>query len=168
MNYAARFGLVLVVLLTIQTTWLAQLAPFGVPGDLMLLFAIAMGLAGGSTRGAVAGFAAGLALDLFVLTPLGLTAFTYMVVGFIVGSALQGMLRNAPWFPPIAALVATVAGISLYVVLGNLLGQRFRLPNLPTVMAVTATMNTLLIMPTLFLARWIDRAAPDRIMASNR
>lgn len=168
MNYAARFGLVLVLFMTIQTTWLADLAPFGVPGDLMLLFTIAMGLASGSNRGAVAGFAAGFAMDLFVITPLGLTAFTYMVVGFVVGSVLQGMLRNAPWFPPIAAAVASIAGISLYVILGNLLGQRFRLPNLPMVMVVTATLNTLLIVPSLYLARWIDKAAPDRIMASNR
>lgn len=168
MNYAGRFGLVLVLFLTVQTTWLAQLAPFGVPGDILLLFTIAMGLAGGRTRGAVAGFAAGLAMDLFVITPLGLTAFTYMIVGYVVGSVLQGMLRNAPWFPPIAAAVASVAGLSLYVIVGNLLGQQFRLPNLPVVMVVTATLNTVLIMPTLFLARWIDKAAPDRIMASNR
>lgn len=167
MQYALRLGLVIVVFITIQTTWLAEIAPFGVPGDLMLLLTIAVGLVAGPVRGAAAGFAAGFAMDLFVITPLGLTAFTYMVVGYIVGSVLQGMLRNIPWFPPIAALVASVAGVSLYVIVGNLLGQQFRLPNLPVVMIVTATLNTVLIMPTLYLARWIERAAPDRIMADR-
>lgn len=168
MQYAVRLGLVLVVFITMQTTWMAEIAPFGVPGDLMLLLTIAVGLEAGAIRGATAGFAAGFAMDLFVITPLGLTAFTYMVVGYVVGSALQGMLRSIPWFPPIAAAVASVAGISLYVIVGNLLGQQFRLPNLPTVMIVTATLNTVLIMPTLYLARWIERAAPDRMMADHR
>lgn len=168
MQHSLRFGLVLVLLITVQTSWLADLAPFGVPGDLMLLFTIAMGMIAGPVRGAVAGFVAGLTLDLFVLTPLGLTAFTYMVVGYGVGTVLHTILRNAVWIPPVAAFLATVAGISLYVIVGRLLGQEFRLPNLPVVMVVTATMNTLLITPTLFLARWIDNAAPDRMMASHR
>lgn len=168
MQYSLRLILVLVLFLTVQTTWLAEIAPFGVPGDLMLLLAIAMGMVAGPIRGATAGFVAGLALDLFVLTPLGLTAFTYMVVGYVVGTVLQGVLRNAVWIPPVAAFLASIAGVSLYVVVGRLLGQQFRLPNLPTVMLVTATMNTVLIMPTLYLARWIEQAAPDRMMASHR
>lgn len=168
MNHVARFGLVLVIAITLQTTWLADLAILGVPGDLMLLFTIAMGMVAGPVRGASAGFVAGLTLDLFVQTPFGLTALCYLLVGYVVGQVLEGVLRAAVWIPPVAAFVATVGAIALYVMVGQLMGQQFRLSNLPTIVAVTATMNTLFIVPTLFLARWINDAAPDHMMAGYR
>ena len=49
---------------------------FGAHGDLLLLVPIAAGLTVGPERGAIAGFVAGLAVDLLVTTPFGLTALT--------------------------------------------------------------------------------------------
>ncbi len=157
MLLVARQSLVLVVVLTVQTTWMADLAPFGVPGDLLLLLAVAAGLAGGPIRGAVVGFAAGIAMDLVLLTPFGLSALTYLLVGYVVGVVSAGVLRDAAWIPVVATFAATAAGIVVYVVLGQLVGQQFRLPYLPRIVLVTAGINTILCYPALFVARWIER-----------
>ena len=165
---SARFVLVLLLELTVQTTWLADLRPFDAPGDLLLLMAIAAGLVAGPQRGAFVGFIAGLAIDLVLLTPFGLSSLTYIAVGYAVGAVHGGVLRSAPWIPVAAAFVASCLGVLFYVVLGELVGQPFRLPHLPTVVLVTAVINTLLVFPAMAVARWIEQAAPDRMMGALR
>lgn len=164
MNRIVRFSLVLLVLLTIQTTWMADLRPFGVVGDLLLLLSIAGGMAAGPVRGATVGFFAGIALDLVLLTPLGLAALTYLAVGYAVGTVHDGVLRSAPWIPVVVTFVATAAGIGLYVILGQLMGQQFRLPELPRIVVVTSVINAMLAVPALFAMRWVEKAAPDRML----
>lgn len=163
---AVRFSLVLVLGLAVQTTWLSDLRPFGVPGDLLLLLAIAGGMASGPVRGAVVGFAAGMAMDLVLLTPLGLSALTYLAVGYAVGTVHDGVLRSAPWIPVVVTFVASALGIVFYVMLGQLVGQQFRLPELPRVVLVTSTINAVLSFPALFAMRWVEQAAPDRMMGA--
>lgn len=164
---AARLTLVLVLALTVQTTWLAELRPFGEPGDLLLLLAIAAGMAGGPVRGAVVGFVAGTAMDLVLLTPFGLSALAYLAVGYAVGTVHDGVLRSAPWIPVLVTFVASAVGVVFYVILGQLVGQQFRVPNLERIVLVTATLNTLLAFPALWVARWIEKAAPDRLMSPS-
>jgi rod shape-determining protein MreD len=164
---AARLSLVLVVVLTIQTTWLADLRPFGETGDLLLLLAIAAGMAGGPERGAVVGFVAWMAMDLVLLTPFGLSSLAYLAVGYVVGLVHDGVLRSAPWIPIVVTLVATAAGVVFFVMLGQLVGQQFRVPNLPRIVLVTSLMNTVLAFPALFVARWIEKAAPDRMLTPS-
>ncbi|MDZ7673855.1 MAG: rod shape-determining protein MreD [Acidimicrobiales bacterium] len=161
---AVRFSLVLVVLLTIQTTWMADLRPFGVVGDLLLLLAIAGGMAAGPVRGATVGFIAGFALDLVLLTPLGLAALTYLAVGYAVGTVHDGVLRSAPWIPVLVTFVASAVGVGFYVVLGQLMGQQFRLPDLARIVLVTSTINAFLAVPALHAMRWVEKSAPDRML----
>ena len=163
----ARLSLVLVLLLTVQTTWLADLRPFGETGDLLLLLAIAAGMAGGPERGAVVGFVAGISMDLVLHTPFGLSALTYLAVGYVVGTVHDGVLRSAPWIPVVVTFLASALGIIFFVVLGQLVGQQFRVPNLPRIVLVTAVLNTLLAFPALFVARWIEKAAPDRMLTPS-
>jgi rod shape-determining protein MreD len=121
-------------------------------------------MAAGPVRGAIVGFVAGLALDLVLLTPFGLTALAYLAVGYAVGSVHDGVLRSAPWIPVVVTFVASAAGIVFYVVLGQLVGQQFRLPDLPRIVLVTATINALLAHPAFVVARWIEQTAPDRML----
>ncbi len=165
---AARLSFVLVVVLTVQTTWLAELRPFGVTGDLLLLVTIGAGLVAGPLRGAVVGFIAGMAIDLVLLTPLGLSALAYLAVGYVVGAVHAGVLRSAPWIPVVVALVATALGIVFYVILGQLVGQHFRVPSLPRIVVVTSLMNALLVFPAMWVMSWIERAAPDRMLGGAR
>ena len=164
---AARLSLVVVVLLTVQTTWLADLRPFGETGDLLLLLAIAAGMAGGPQRGAAVGFIAGMAMDLILLTPFGLSSLTYLAVGYVVGMVHDGVLRSAPWIPVLVTFLASVVGVVFFVVLGQLVGQQFRVPNLPRMVLVTAGLNTVLAFPALFVARWIEKAGADRMLTPS-
>ena len=165
---AVRLGLVLLPVLTVQTTWMAELRPFGAPGDLLMLLAIAAGMAGGPLRGAVVGFVAGMAMDLVLLTPFGLSSLTYLAVGYAVGTVHEGVLRSAPWIPVVAAFVASAVGVVFFVVLGQLVGQQFRIPQLPQVVLVTATINALLVFPAVSVMRWIEKGAPDRMLGAAR
>ncbi len=161
---AVRLSLVMVLALTVQTTWLADLRPFEVPGDLLLLVAVAGGMAAGPVRGATVGFIAGLSLDFVLLTPFGLTALTYLAVGYVVGTVHDGVLRSAPWIPVVVTFVASAVAIVFYVILGQLVGQQFRVANLPRIVLVTSMMNALLAFPALSVMRWVETAAPDRMM----
>lgn len=165
---AARLSFVVVITLTIQTTWLAELRPFGVTGDLLLLVAIAAGLVAGPYRGAVVGFIAGMAIDLVLLTPLGLSALAYLAVGYVVGTVHAGVLRSAPWIPVVVTFVATALGIVFYVILGQLVGQHFRVPYLPRIILVTSVMNSVLVFPAMWVMGWVERAASDRMLSGAR
>ncbi len=82
---AARFFGVLVVVVVLQTELFSELRIFGVMPELLLGLTIASGWSAGANRGAVAGFVAGIVYDVFLSTPLGLTALTYTLVGYAVG-----------------------------------------------------------------------------------
>ena len=54
-----------------------------------------------------------------------------------------------------------------FVVLGQLVGQHFRLPELPRIVIVTAVINALLVFPAVFALRWVEKAGPDRMMVAR-
>ena len=70
----ARLGLLLVLLVVLQTSVFPHLRIAGVVPDLGLVVAVALAVRYGPELGASFGFAAGLASDLFLQTPLGVWA----------------------------------------------------------------------------------------------
>ena len=95
----------------------------GVVPDLGLVAAVALAIRFGPELGAAFGFAAGLATDLFLQTPLGLSAFAFGVTAFLVGHpadpARPAGLVDAARHRLAAGIVAGV----LFVGLGALVGQ---------------------------------------------
>ncbi|MEY4361297.1 MAG: hypothetical protein RL391_603 [Actinomycetota bacterium] len=83
--------------LGLQTTFLASASLAGIVVQLMLCLSVAAGVAGGSERGAVTGFALGLMFDLVLSTPLGLTALVYGLAGFLAGY-VNSLSINHPWW----------------------------------------------------------------------
>jgi rod shape-determining protein MreD len=83
--------------LGLQTTFLAGASLAGIVVQLMLCLSVAAGVAGGSERGAVTGFALGLMFDLVLSTPLGLTALVYGLAGFLAGY-VNSLSINHPWW----------------------------------------------------------------------
>ena len=120
---AARLGLLLVFLVVVQTSLMPHLRIAGVVPDLGLVAAVALAVRFGPEQGAAFGFAAGLATDLFLQTPLGLSAFAFGFTAFLVG-ILQARLARPAWWvnPAIAAAAGIVAGV-IFVGLGALVGQ---------------------------------------------
>ena len=164
----ARAALALGLTLVVHLTLLSRLRIDNVRPDALLLVALLAGLVSGPERGAVVGFCAGLLADLFLQTPLGLSALAYCLVGFAVGSLQSGILRAAWWIPVVTALVASIAGTVLYAVLGAMVGQLdFVSPRLVVIALLVGFMNAALAPAAIRLVSWVFRAgAADRSYAS--
>jgi rod shape-determining protein MreD len=115
--------LVVLTALVVHLSVLTRLRVVGVMPDLMLLLAVAGGITGGPARGAVVGFVSGMAVDLFLLTPLGLSALVFSVIGYCVGTAQTGILRTSWWIPLLTAFVASSAGEVLFALAGAVVGE---------------------------------------------
>ena len=119
----ARLGLLLVLLVVLQTSLMPHLRIAGVVPDLGLVASVAIALRFGPELSVAFRFAAGLATDLFLQTPLGLAAFAFGATAFLVGISQARLARPAWWLrPAIATLAGIVAGV-LFVGLGALVGQ---------------------------------------------
>lgn len=168
MNLARlRLPLAVLVVLTLQTAVLQDMKVRDIHPDAMLLFAIAAGIVGGSEAGALVAFAVGLVADLFVQTPLGLSALSFALVAFAVGALQASLIRSSWWITPLTALLGSAAGVVLFVVIGAVLGQTHLMSDdLPLVVAVVAVMNAVLALPAVRLAGWAMAGfEPDRSYA---
>ena len=165
-----KTAVLLVVILVVQVELFSDLRIFGVMPELLLGAAIAGGWNGGPERGATVGFCAGLLYDLYLPTPLALSALTYMLMAFAVGVISTGIadagetpIRRA------VSLVALPVGITLFIVLGELLGQDLYTDGYVKLIVI-ATIYTGLLMPPIHAGmRWAlgvgrrDAPTPVRI-----
>jgi rod shape-determining protein MreD len=156
---------VLVLALVVQSAVVVDLRVLGVHGELLLLVPIAAGLTIGPDRGAVAGFIAGMALDLLVTTPFGLSALTYSLVGYGVGAFQAGVLRTSRWLPIVAALAGTALGVAFFALAATVVGEEGLLRGeLGRVALVASVMNGLLVLPAVRIARWVETTSERPIL----
>lgn len=144
---------VLIAALVLQLELFSDVRFFGVMPELMLGATIAAAWAAGPERGAIVGFGAGLLYDLFLPTPLALTAMSYALVGHFVGMAgaavadtSERMLRR------LISLAGTAAGIMVFVTLGELLGQPNMYNDRLVRVLVVSSLYTAVLMPLLHRA----------------
>jgi rod shape-determining protein MreD len=155
---ALRSAIVILTAMVLQASVLAQLRLFGVSIDLLLVVAVAAGLMGGPDRGAIMGFFAGLAMDLLVQTPFGLSAFTYLIIGYVCGMTLRFNLRVLWWFPLVVAALAGSMSVILFALLGEIVGQPLMsLPNLTEIVLVVGVTSAMLVVPATWAVRWAAR-----------
>lgn len=158
---AFKAALVLLTALVVQWSVISRLDLFGAHGDLLILVPVAAALTVGPERGAVAGFAAGICVDLLVTTPFGLTALTYCLVGYGVGAFQSGVLRASWWLPMVAALAGSVIGTSFWAVAATVVGEEGLLrPDLLRILLAVSLVAVALILPSLRLARWVESDLP--------
>ena len=166
MTSTARFRvpLVLVTCLLLHTTVLTDLRIGGVMPDLMLLVAVAAGITGGPARGAGIGFASGLALDLFLRSPFGLSALVFTLVGYGTGVAHTGVLRPSWYLRSLAAVVGSAAGVLLYALAGTMLGEPLIDLRLIRIVIVVALANAVLAPVVVRVVGWsLAGELPDRL-----
>ena len=82
-----RVALVALLLLVIQSTVILPIRLGGVHPDIVWLLPITASLLAGPETGAVIGFWSGLAFDLVLPTPFGLTALVGCLLGYSIGTA---------------------------------------------------------------------------------
>ncbi|HEX6596513.1 MAG TPA: hypothetical protein VF045_06230, partial [Acidimicrobiales bacterium] len=105
--------------------------------------------------------------DLLLPTPLGLSALVFTLIGYTVGLAKAGLLRDSPWFPVTVAFVASSAGVALFALIGSMIGETGLVnAHLATIMLVVGITNAVLALPVLRLMRWsLAGRPPERAYA---
>lgn len=163
-----RLIVLTVVVLLVQWTVAIDIRVGGAHPELMVLLPIAAGMAAGPEEGAVAGFVAGMATDLLLPTPFGLSALVWCIVGYAVGAWTGNLTRQVWWVRPAVALVSSAVAVMLYAVLGAVLGEgQFLQVDLLAVVAVVSVVNAVLAAPAMAIARRALVAEPgDRRVPS--
>lgn len=168
MNLTSRLrtALVLVVLLVLQLSVVSHVQPAGVHADLLLLTAVAAGISWGPDRGAIVGFVAGFAADLFQQAPFGVSTLVFCLIGFAVGSLQSGVLRSAWWIPVLTAAAASAVGVVAWAVAGTVLGQQGLIgPRLAVIAGVVALWNGPLSLGVLRMLSWAGGGSLARRVA---
>ncbi|MFN2608339.1 MAG: rod shape-determining protein MreD [Acidimicrobiales bacterium] len=150
-----RVPLLVGTALVVHLSVLTRVRIVGVMPDLMLLLAVAAGITGGQGYGAVVGFASGMAVDLFLQTPLGLSALVFTVIGYAVGLAQTGILRSSWWIPLLTAFVASAVGELAFAAAGAMVGEAQMLTGrIWLVMVVVGATNAFLAPLTVRTMSW--------------
>lgn len=118
-----RLLLLLIVIVLLQTAVLPYLRIDGVAPDLGLVATVAIAYYEGPELGAIFGFASGLALDLFLQTPLGLGALSFALTGYFLGVLQGALLRSTWWVTPLLGGIGGLIGGLLFIGIGAIVGQ---------------------------------------------
>jgi rod shape-determining protein MreD len=138
--------LLILTALILQTTVVPHLAIFRVVPDLLMVVVISLALIEGPSHGALAGFMGGLLRDLFVDAPTGLSALSYVTVGYVVGAVRPYVQSSSVAVPFVGVFAGSFAGTVFYQVLALLLGVAAQpVDRMAQIVVVTAVYNTLLV-----------------------
>jgi rod shape-determining protein MreD len=118
-----RLGVVLLLALLVQLTVFVDVRIAGVAPELLALVAVTAGFFVGPERGPLIAFVAGLLWDIYLPTPLGVSAITFAVVAFVVGSLNEGLFHDTRGQLVLVAGVASAATVVGYALLGSILGE---------------------------------------------
>jgi rod shape-determining protein MreD len=144
----------------LQVTLFASMDVAGGTADVLLLSLLAIALLRGAVPGAVAGFFAGVLVDVMTLDTLGVSALLYALAGYWTGRYGETTGRDRAHAPLLAVLVLTVAiayaGFGLHFLLGEAVSARRAL--LETLVPGLA-LNLLLGAPVFALCRALLRRA---------
>ncbi len=156
------------ILLAIQRAVFVEHTVLDVKLQLVLAFATAAGAAGGSERGALAGFVLGTMFDLIEGTPIGSTAIPMMVAGVVSG--LLALVAADPqwWLSALFVMLGAAAGEAMMPVVRLFIGEDDPWPpDMATVVPVVAITSGLLSPLFVPLARWCLRMKRAEWVAPN-
>jgi rod shape-determining protein MreD len=123
MRRALALIAVIITAILLQSTVFSQLRLLGVRPELLYLVTIVIALQEGPNEGALVGFTCGLAQDMLLDQPMGITALTLTLLGYAVGMARQYIVSPSPLVPTIVVAIATALGVAFYEIVTFLLGQ---------------------------------------------
>lgn len=161
---ALIIGGLLLVAVIVQVTLLSRLPLPGATPDLVVVTVVAIALAMGPTQGAIAGFTAGVLVDLAppADTLLGVNAIVYIVIGFVTGFVIDPRDRTVPLLMGLVGLSAGAAVIAT-AALDTLLGSdRVAWDTVPG-LALSSALYAVVMAPVviLFVSWLVRRATPE-------
>lgn len=152
-----RLALVIITLVVFQTTVFPHLRIFGAIPDLCLVATVAMAYEEGPQTGALFGFISGLAVDLFLASPLGLSALANACTGWGVGVFQGGLVRESRLVPLILGGVGGLVGGTIFVVVGGIAGEAGYLTLTSVRILIVAAIYDAVVAPLVFpFVRWAN------------
>lgn len=150
-----RLVLVLLVLLSLQTTLFGAMRPFGYAIQILAIFVACAGVSVDLRIGVLAGLTAGFMYDAVLATPLGVSALVFAMVGAL-GATLVQPFRDPPWWLRVVAVsIAAASGEVLMPLMKSVVGLDGWLSvRVGAVAAVTLSGGLVLAWPLLALSRW--------------
>ena len=123
MSVPMRLGLVMLAALLVQLTVFVDVRFFGVAPELLSLVAVVGAFLIGSERGPVLAFIAGLIWDVYLPTPLGVTAITLALVAYAVATLNEGLFRDSRSQLAMVVFLASGGAVLGYALLGGIMGS---------------------------------------------
>ena len=150
----------------LQSTVFSQLRLLGVRPELLFLVTIIIAMLEGPSEGAIVGFFCGLAQDLLLNQPKGITALTLTLLGYGVGMARQFIVSPSPLVPTIVVAIGTALGTVFYEVVSFLLGQFDAVATEALKIALLTALYNAVLTPILypFLRRILEGSRPRRVV----
>jgi rod shape-determining protein MreD len=163
---ALIIGTLVVAAVIIELTLLSRLGLPGATPDLVVVTIVAIALAMGPTQGAVAGFAAGVLIDLAPPgdTLLGVNAIVYIAIGFITGFVIDPRDRTVPIMIGIVGLAAGAAVVATSA-LDTLLGSdRVAWDGIAGMVLSSALYAVILAPGVIVFVAWLVRKATPEVL----
>lgn len=146
---------VAMILLALQKTLFVELQPFGVIIQIVMAFAAAAGAAGGPERGAITGFTVGIMFDLAIGTPLGSSAITMGIAGYVAGWVDLIRIETTWWMAALFVGVGAGIGEAGVPVVRRFIGEEDafvpEMARIVPVVAIAAAALSILLVP---IGRW--------------
>lgn len=152
---------VMAFLAIVQTAVLPHFPIFGLMPQLPFLVALAWGLLRGVDEGILWAFIGGFFLDLFSLSPLGVTALAFMIAILAVIWIKQAISTGHFFMPVLLAGLASLISMFLYLFFLRLLGHQTTLQVAATLPPV-ALLHAGLILPVYWVMYAIDQTIRPR------
>lgn len=153
----ARLAVTLVVALLLQTTVAPHFRVLGANPDLALIVVVCVGLVRGAETGAVFGFVTGALVSVVLMEPFGLSAFVFVLSGFLAGRYAETADLSSGLAPLVTVFAATLLADVLLAVAQFLLERQVPLGFfLGRVLVPSLIINTLLAAPLYVVVRaWL-------------
>ena len=152
---------VMIVLGVVETAVLPHFPILGSTPQLALLVALAWGLLYGMEEGAVWAFFAGIFTDMYSITPIGVSSFSFMVGITAVLWAQQALPTSRVLIPLALAALVTIISFIIDLLMLRLFGTITNFQSvimLPTIILI----NVLAILPIYWLLYIINRTISPR------
>lgn len=155
-------GLAAVVLL-VHVGLAPDLRVAGVAAELPLGLTIAASLTGGVERGAIFGFLFGLTVDMFLFTPIGLSALVFGTIGWLAGHVFMDRIEESPLVSVLAIGLGTAAGLGAFVGLGVALGESaLQEAPIARIILIASLINAAFAVPLVAATHWMWTVDPLR------
>lgn len=155
-------SLIIILNLILQSTVFQWIKIYGVVPNTSLILVISFAIYNGKNKGAAIGFFVGILQDVVFGRTIGLNAFVFMIIGYLVGLMDQKIFKENLIIPFILTAFATVFYETINMLLVFLLGYRIELFNVIKKMLITEVIYNSILSPIIYF--YVSKLFKSRLM----